>query len=172
MSANEDDVSPGRLFATDPAKYGSDYHAHLLEQYKIFLQLADNISERRNRANTFFLTANSFLVTTLGVADKLGSDVMSRSWWLVIAAIGGMLFALTWLLTIHSYRQMNTVKFKLIREMEQKLPVAPYDREWHEVGEGNQWSKYLPISKVDRIIPFIFIGLYAALLILGIQPNQ
>ncbi|MFN3532432.1 MAG: hypothetical protein ACK41Q_07970 [Candidatus Brocadia sp.] len=94
MSANEDDVSPGRLFPTDPAKYGSDYHAHLLEQYKIFLQLADNISERRNRANTFFLTANSFLVTTLGVADKLGSDVMSRSWWLVIAAIGGMLFAL------------------------------------------------------------------------------
>ena len=38
---------------------------HLLEQYKIYVEMADRISHRRAVANTFFLTFNTAVVGAL-----------------------------------------------------------------------------------------------------------
>ena len=40
------------------------------------------------------------------------------------------LVSLSWLLLIRSYRNLNKAKFKVISELEDRLPVAPFDREW------------------------------------------
>jgi hypothetical protein len=89
-----------------PEDYGSTYNQHLLEQYKIYIQMADNVSERRNKANTFFLTANSFLVATLGIGARLNAPMGIDTFLIVIAAVSGILFAVTWFVTIYSYRKL------------------------------------------------------------------
>jgi hypothetical protein len=35
------------LYKTPASKYGAEYQNHLLEQYKLYVQMADKISERR-----------------------------------------------------------------------------------------------------------------------------
>ena len=39
--------------------------AQLLEQYKLYVEMADRISQRRGAANTFFLTFNTAVVGAL-----------------------------------------------------------------------------------------------------------
>src|SRR5215211_423888 len=55
------------LYRIPPDKYGGEYQNHLLEQYKLYVQMADKISERRQSANSFFLTINTALIAFLGL---------------------------------------------------------------------------------------------------------
>ncbi len=48
-----------------PAK-DDDYQAHLLEQYKVYVGMADKISDRRQTANSYFLAVNSGLLAFVG----------------------------------------------------------------------------------------------------------
>ena len=52
----------------------SKYKDHVLEQYKLYVEMADRISARRSTANTFFLTLNTLLVGALSAcAEKFSS---------------------------------------------------------------------------------------------------
>jgi hypothetical protein len=65
--SHEKDVDPfgGNLFAAFPTDqpYPSNekLHAHLFEQYKLCVELADRISARRQTGNSSFLTVNTAL---------------------------------------------------------------------------------------------------------------
>ena len=46
---------------TTPAQYAGEsekYQAAVLEQYKLYVEMADRVSARRGLANTFLLTLN------------------------------------------------------------------------------------------------------------------
>ena len=45
-----------QLFQNSKDEYGEDYASHLLEQYKLYVESAENISDRRQNANNFFIT--------------------------------------------------------------------------------------------------------------------
>lgn len=51
------------------------YQAHLFEQYKNFVEMADRVSARRNLANTFFLTLNTFLIGAAGFIFEKGPTI-------------------------------------------------------------------------------------------------
>jgi len=40
----------------------AEYKKQLFEQYKLYVDLADRISQRRSTANSFFITANAALL--------------------------------------------------------------------------------------------------------------
>ncbi len=52
--------------------YGDLYKTHLLDQYKIYIEMMDRISQRRMSANKFFITTNSLIVTTYSIPSVLG----------------------------------------------------------------------------------------------------
>lgn len=54
------------LFVSASEQYGDKYIEHLLEQYKIYISSTEKISDRRQKANEFFLALNTALVTLLG----------------------------------------------------------------------------------------------------------
>ena len=54
------------LFQIKPEDYGPKYSEQLMEQYKLYVETADRVSERRSTANTFFLTANTLLISIFG----------------------------------------------------------------------------------------------------------
>lgn len=49
-----------------------DYQAHLLEQYKLYVGMADKISERRQSANSYFLSLNTALLGFVGYMNSIG----------------------------------------------------------------------------------------------------
>jgi L-asparagine transporter-like permease len=108
-----------RLIRHTTETYGESFKAHLLEQY---VESAEKVSERRVSANNYLLTVNAFLVTLYGLLA--GSPYKSS--WTVLVPIAGILVSLTWYRIITSYRDLNTVKFQVIHELEQEMPAALY----------------------------------------------
>ena len=58
-----------RYDSVGPASYEGKqaYQAAILDQYKLYVEMADSISQRRGLTNTFFLTLNTAIFTTVGV---------------------------------------------------------------------------------------------------------
>ena len=81
------------------------------------------------------------------------------------AALLGVALCALWNINIRSYRQLNTAKFKIIHEFEQQLPLAMYDREWEVLGKGEDSKKYLQLTRVEQMVPFLFAIPYLLLLI-------
>ena len=113
------------LLRVPPDKYGDHYAHHLLEQYKLYVEMADRISARRQTANDFFLTVNTALVALLGYLRTVQENSgVGQLYWLVAAA--GIVLAYLWYRTVRSYQNLNSAKFEVIHEMEHALPLRPY----------------------------------------------
>jgi hypothetical protein len=146
--------------------YGPEYTAHVFAQYKLYVEMADQVSTRRNLANTFFLTLHTLLLGAIGFSLEKGVKVVDR-WVIIFPLMGILLLCLTWWMTVRSYRQLNTAKFKIVGEFEKRLPASPYwCAEWKALGEGKDRKQYLPVSQVENWVPLIFAFLFIALTIL------
>lgn len=155
---------PGqKLIQHTKETYGDPFKAHLFEQYKLYVESADKISERRVSANNYLLTVNAFLVTLYGLL----SASPYKGGWAVLVPVAGVLVALTWHRIITSYRDLNTMKFKVIHELEREMPAALYDYEWYKAEEG-QGKAYHPLTHLERWVPVIFMLLYVLLAIIGV----
>ncbi len=138
---------------------GEKYQAAILEQYKIYVEMADRVSQRRGLTNTFFLTLNSAIFTVIGVFWK---DAPSGSAWLLVFPLVIALGQCTaWWWLVRSYRLLNGAKFEVIGALEERLPSSPYWRaEWMALGEGRDWRKYLPLTHLEQWVPILFELVY------------
>lgn len=155
------------LLRQSEEEYGKEYRSHYLEIYKLYVGMADKISERRQAANSFFLTINTAIVglvsyLQLGQVEKTG-----QAFYLVIG-IAGMIVAYSWYRLVLSYKQLNSGKFKVVHFIEQNLPLAPYDGEWEVLGRGEDPKKYLPFTHIEVFIPWVFFGLHAFVFLNGL----
>ena len=99
--------------------------------------MADNISERRDRANAFYLTLLSgLLVVVSAIIAIWGADSVITSLMVAVIGLVGLALCAVWFINIRSYRQLNTGRFAVIHRMEQELPFACYDEEWEVLGRG------------------------------------
>ena len=57
------------------------------------------------------------------------------------------------------------MKFKLIHELEQHLPVALFDYEW-QIAEQGRGKSYSPVTRIERWIPLVFIALHVILAVM------
>lgn len=153
------------LFRQPKESYGSEYEKHLFEQYKLYVEMADRISQRRHSANIYFLSINTALVSVSGLlyAAESSSGYFSVAW-RAIVPIAGIVLCVTWYFIINSYRQLNSVKFEVVHALEQLLPAAPYDTEWKVLGEGRDHKLYWPFTHIEQAVPWVFGLLYLALL--------
>ena len=156
-----------RLFSHTPNSYSGEYESHLLEQYKLYVQSADNLSARRVSSNNFLLTLNSAIIALYGInAAFAGIDN-----WILGIPFGGLLASLVWYMMIRSHRNLNDVKFTIISDLEKHLPVRLYTHEW-KLAKGDNPNAYLSVTDIERWIPVLyaalhiaFIGVQAALLV-------
>ncbi|MEX0652440.1 MAG: hypothetical protein WD509_01765 [Candidatus Paceibacterota bacterium] len=140
-----------------------DTHA-LLEQYKIFVDSADKISDRRLKTNEFFLGLNTAFLALLGLAK---SQVVEEEISVIItlAALGGIAISYLWFHLIRSHKNLNGAKFKVVHVIEKRLPLSPYHAEWEIVGGGNDKKRYWPFSHIELIMPWIFVAIFVTILI-------
>lgn len=156
--AKKSKAPPRPLIQQTAQQYGAAFKADLFEQYKLYVASAEKVSERRVTANNYLLTVNASLVTLYGLA----AAGRYRTWWIILVPIAGMLVAVAWHRIITSYRDLNSVKFQVIHELEEHLPAALYGYEWDKAEQG-RGDAYHPLSHLERWIPIVFMVLYAAL---------
>jgi hypothetical protein len=133
----------------------------ILEQYKLYVDTAEKVSDRRQSSNSFYLTLNSVLLTFTGFLTSLYLE-----FWHIIIAVAGVCISLLWFLSITSFRNLNSGKFKIIHCLEEKLPIKLFKDEWACLEKGRNTKKYIKLSLVEQGVPFIFITLYIVIIIL------
>lgn len=145
------------IYNVSQTDYGNEYNSHLLEMYKIYLEMTDRISSRRQSANNYFLTINTTLV---GLISYLHLGAKNGTHFYFIIALSGMILCFVWYRIIKSYKGLNSGKFKIIHLLEKKLPVSPYDAEWEIIRRGKKKELYHPFTSVEVFVPWVFFGLH------------
>lgn len=144
-------------------KYSTDtelYKNHILEQYKLYVEMADRISARRNLANVFFLTLNTSILGAIGLNLKTLLALEYYALLTLLIVIPMSITCVIWWWLIRSYRQLNGAKYKVIGEMEKRLPANSYAAEWKQLGEGKSLKQYLPLTHLEKFVPIVFVLLY------------
>ena len=132
----------------DRSEYAGDYDSAVLAQWKSCVDAANAVSDKRNTSNSVYITLNTALLALISFSMDYKS--------FILAAIG-VTVCLLWMITIRNYRKLSAVKFEIIDLIERDLPLAPYEYEWKKLsGE----KKYVTLSKIEGVLPWIFIFLY------------
>ena len=81
-----------------------------------------------------------------------GSGSMEPLVGLIAGAFGSTL-AISWLVVIRSYRQLNRAKFGALEELEKELSFPFFTREWQLL------RGYRRLSVVETVLPWMFLVL-------------
>ena len=157
------------LFHIDEKSFGADYKEKLFEQYKLYLQTIDNLTSRRTLANNFFLGINTGLLSTLAFLFNFGINILEvNGLWIIGGSCSGIVFAYVWSRTVSSYRQLSSVKWKIILEIEKKLPIGLHEVEWNLLGEGIDSKIYKQLTDVEQYVPKIFVVFYSIMILFAL----
>ena len=155
------------LLKKSEEQYGEKFRDHYLDIYKMYVHLADKISERRQSANSFYLSINTAIVGLVSYFKSGDKEQVAPEFYMLIS-VTGMLTCYLWYRLVQSYKQINSGKFKVIHQIEQNLPLAPYDAEWEMLGRGKDPKKYLPFTHIEILVPWVFFGLHAFIFLRGL----
>jgi hypothetical protein len=161
--ASADDVAPhlwnAGVGVENYAEHREKYQAAVLDQYRLYVEMADRISARRALANTFFLSLNTAVLVVVGVFwqhPPTAPPVL-----LAVPLVLLLALCLAWFWIVRSYRQLNSGKYAVIGALEQRLPASPYWRaEWHALGEGGDRARYWPLTHVEQWVPAVYAAAY------------
>ncbi len=132
----------------------------LFEQYKLYVEMMDKVSERRHQTNSFFLTVNTVVISALASISGLTIK------WVIIPSIAGIVFSISWFYLIESYKQLNAGKFEVIHLLETRMPARLYFAEWEFLQHGDG-KKYRPFTNIERYVPWTFALLYLGMILLA-----
>jgi hypothetical protein len=155
------------LRKTSEEQYGEKFRDHCLEIYKIYVVTADKMGVRRQLANSFFLSINTAIIGLVSYLQA-GSNTKTFLGFYLLISISGMLICYMWYRLILSYKQISSGKFKVIHEIEEKLPLSPYNAEWEILGRGKDSKRYLPFTHIERLVPWVFFGLHTVVFLKSI----
>ena len=143
--------------------YEGSFTTDILEQYKLYVQSAENVSARRVASSRYLLTLNVALVALYG----LQSANFGQTYWTLLVPLIGIPISLLWHQIIKSHRDLNTVKFEVIHELEQHLPAALFGYEW-QIAEQGRGKSYNPVTYIERWIPIAFAVLHMVITIVTV----
>lgn len=126
----------------------------LFEQYKLYVEMADRMGQRRALANTYFLSINSALLAFVGF---LSTNSTSEFSWAV--AFAGMANSFLWNRLVVSYYRLSSAKFRIIHYLEGRLPYSLFDAEW-AILRRDPWA-HESLSSIERRVPLVFLAMYA-----------
>ena len=143
---------------------GDSERDQLLEIYKLHAELADRVSRRREGANRLYVSLHVALVVFLAALLRFGfGDAPER---LALGAIGcfGALLSVSWFVVIQSYRQLNEEKYRVLGELEKRLPYQFFAEEWDPQAKGKKSNRYWKLTYVEVTLPVIFSALFVGLI--------
>ncbi len=148
----------------EPKNYGDNYQAHLMDQYKLYVEMADRISQRRDQSNRFYAGLVSAIIGLLVVMGRLG--VSGSNWSIALLAAGllGASLSVIWFINLGSYRVLNSAKYRVINEMESQLPYAGYTEEWAYLRPTEGPARYFQLTRMERYVPLLILALFVGVI--------
>lgn len=133
-------------------------------QYKLYVEMADRVSARRATTNSFFLTANSFLFVAMGALFSNSSLFI----FIPIILVVGIFFCVSWTLLILYYKGLNSCKYQVINEIEERLPIKGFVTEWKLSKIKDSTQRFRSLTNIEKWIPLSLIILYSIAMVLVI----
>jgi len=150
---------------TTAAEYGPEFYSHILEQYKIAVTRAETTAERRENGNKLFFV----ILTAVAVAYGIGIGTALSA----LLPLLGSYICVGWLTFIWSRHQLNIATFRVIRELEQQLPVRLFDAERERRYAGKPQRRQIsPVSWWELVMPLLYAVFFLLLLVQNmVQPD-
>ena len=153
-----DTAKPPDLVRSRNEYDGDNYDEALLEQYKLYVQSAENISSNRIATSRYLLTLNAALLALYGL--QLSS--LDSSYLVLAIPVAGVLISALWHRIIKSYGNLNSIKFELIHKLEERLPATLFKTEW-DVVKKRRGKPYIPVTKIEQWLPLLFVAAHVVL---------
>ena len=89
---------------------------------------------------------------------------------IVLVAIGfiGLSLSAAWVVIIQSYKQLNSNKFRVLHDLETRLPFAFFTDEWDPLGTGSKSNRYWKLTHVENALPGIYAALFLGVIVYAI----
>lgn len=153
--------NPTSLIQSDRAAYGESFTADLLEQYKLYVHSAENVSARRVASSRYLLALNTAIIALYSIQ----SAGFGQGYWTLILPSIGIAVSLLWYMIIRSHADLNRIKFQVIHELEHNLPASTYQYEWYVAEEG-RGTTYRAVTTIEQWIPVLFAVLHVVLAVM------
>lgn len=137
----------------------------LFEQYKLFLETSENLVVRRQTVNSFYLSANTALITIMTTVVSIYGDLPEKIFVCALVAIVGLILSISWYHVLDSYGILNSSKMKIISLIERELPMSLYDTEWDVMSDKLNSKKYISFTDNEKKAPKAFTLLFILLLV-------
>lgn len=137
------------LHSVPRKEFGEQYDNTVLEQWKTCVEMANSNTEKRTNSNNIFITINAALLAVVSFTLDYKSIILS---------IAGIFVCISWLFSIESYKKLSSVKYNIVNEIEKQLPLMPFTYEWEIL---NDEKKYLRLTKIEKVLPWLFIVMYS-----------
>ncbi|MFZ9035309.1 MAG: RipA family octameric membrane protein [Francisellaceae bacterium] len=158
-----DNLSIENLWNDDNENFSNEqYNQMLIEQYKVYVELADRASFRRVSINLFFLIANIVIVGIMALGISRSSSELSLGL-LVIPLLGLLSICYAWWRVVRFYRHTVNIKEQVIGALERRLPSSPIYSAERQAAEKK--GSFTPLKRIETLMPFVFILLYLGIYI-------
>lgn len=149
--SNGDPGNGSRLIIKPPENWSENDSKTVVDIYKVLVDMADKVSQRRQAANSFYLSVNTAIIGA-------SAYISTRSDWTStdVISVAGIAISVLWARNIVSYRTLNAAKFKVINQIEEALPIAPYTAEWEYLDPDKDGIRHKPFHEVEIIVPWVF----------------
>ena len=137
---------------------------HKISLHKLYVEMADNVSHRRENSNKFFLTLTTAPVAVMLLASRIGAVSVPLTAIFLITGIVGVAISAIWYLNLTAYAKLNRAKFKVIHEIEEELPHPGFKDEW----EYLESDGYRGLTSLEKSVPLITSVAYTAPIIYAI----
>jgi hypothetical protein len=138
----------------------------LFEQYKIFLEAARQTNELRKDTNSFYITINSVIISTVGAVGQ-GMIFPNKSLIFIIALmVIGIGCVISWISVLTMYKGMEYESYVIIKEIESYFPSSISTKFNQLVAKENTSDNDKAfLVKKERIMPYAFLCGYTIFLI-------
>lgn len=139
--------------------HGKNSHETLFEQYKLYVEMSNEISKRRHQTNSFYISLSSAIIALFSlITVKIGT---LNSEFILILPIFGLITCFIWFTHLKSYKKLNSAKFKIINKIEEELPCQGFNDEWEILNK----DRYKRLTDIERYVPIIIGVLYFFILL-------
>lgn len=150
------------LFNASPGELNQDA---LLEQYKLFLQTSEDLVNRRQNVNSFYISISSALVAIMGVLFAMEFGQKAKLIIGFVFCVVGIILSISWSKILACYGNLNSSKMKIISNIEKQLPLSLFDAEWAALSDKLNKKKYISFTESERVIPRMFGVVYFLVMI-------
>lgn len=137
--------------------------------YKMMVDSSEQLIQRRQTVNAFFITAIGSLLAIAGAWVQFGTIKSHIISFISMVAFGiiGLFLCNSWRNLIDNYGKLNTAKYRVILKLEQSLSAQIFSAEWAALGKGLRPQKYQSFTATENKVPLWFAILIFSLVIVA-----